>query len=195
MPFGYVERVEKVQRVPGRKFVLPARLFLSVLHDLLHEVFRGLGRFALLLPGGVGVGAEGEAGIKVPQHGEGRFHATPFCRAVVANVCLGIVESEMLQSGVLQDFLVKIHHAVWVVLLPSQGRREQIRIIWMVVILLDQQVHRGLWDRHQLHRVFWLVSSRLLSGFWMYCLLIMTLQPKEGNIAVPTHSSQSAVRC
>lgn len=32
--------------------MLPVRLFLSVLHDLLHDVFQGLGRFVLSLPGG-----------------------------------------------------------------------------------------------------------------------------------------------
>lgn len=54
--------------------MLPVRFFLFVLHDLLHEVSHGLGRFVLLLPGGVGVGAQGEAGIEVSQHGGDRFH-------------------------------------------------------------------------------------------------------------------------
>lgn len=48
--------------------MLPVRFFLFVLHDLLHEVSHGLGRFVLLLPSGVGVGAEGEARVVVPEH-------------------------------------------------------------------------------------------------------------------------------
>ena len=58
------------QRAPDRKFRLPAWLFaaFSVLHDLRHKIPHRLRRPILLLPGGVGVGAEGEARIVVPQH-------------------------------------------------------------------------------------------------------------------------------
>ena len=47
---------------------LPSRpgIFLSVLHDLFHEAAHGLGCLILLLPCCVGVGAEGETGVKVP---------------------------------------------------------------------------------------------------------------------------------
>lgn len=71
--------------------------FLSVLHDLLHDVSQDLGRFVLLLPCCVGVGAKGEAGVEVPQHGGDRFHVhaglqvggmyarVPTCTASVAH--------------------------------------------------------------------------------------------------------------
>ena len=46
---------------------LPSRpAFFSVLHDLFHEAAHGLGCLILLLPCCVGVGAEGETGVKVP---------------------------------------------------------------------------------------------------------------------------------
>ena len=44
------------------------------LHDLRHEISYCLCRSILLLPGGVGVGAEGEARVVVPQHTADRFH-------------------------------------------------------------------------------------------------------------------------
>ena len=37
-------------------------------HDLLHEVSHGFRCFVLLLPGGVGVGAEGESSVVMAQH-------------------------------------------------------------------------------------------------------------------------------
>ena len=46
----------------------------SSLHDPRHEVSHRLRRPILLLPGGVGVGAEGEARIVVSQHTGDRFH-------------------------------------------------------------------------------------------------------------------------
>ena len=38
------------------------------LHDLRHEAAHGFRRLVLHLPSGVGVGAEGEARVVVPQH-------------------------------------------------------------------------------------------------------------------------------
>ena len=60
--------------MPDRKFALPARLFLSALHNLFHEAAHGGGCLVLLLPRGVGVGTEGEPGIVVPQRGGHRLY-------------------------------------------------------------------------------------------------------------------------
>ena len=46
----------------------------SVLHDLCHKISHGLRCPILLLPGGVGVGTQGEACVVVPQHAADRFH-------------------------------------------------------------------------------------------------------------------------
>ena len=46
--------------MPDRRFASPARFFLLYLYDLFHEGTHGLGRLVLLLPRGVGVGADGE---------------------------------------------------------------------------------------------------------------------------------------
>ena len=48
--------------------------FFSALHDLCHEVSHGGCGFVLLLPCGMGVGAEGEPGIIVAQHGGHRLY-------------------------------------------------------------------------------------------------------------------------
>ena len=43
-------------------------------HHLCHEATHGLGGFVLFLAGGVGVGAESEPCIVVPQHTADSFH-------------------------------------------------------------------------------------------------------------------------
>ena len=97
-------------RAPDRKkgFLSGVFFFLS-LSDLLHEAAHSGGCLVLFLPGGVGVGPQGEPGVEVAQHGGYCFHihtvlqgrgsegvteimkdtvftSTPFCRAVVAKV-------------------------------------------------------------------------------------------------------------
>ena len=68
--------------MPDRKVVLPARRFFSALHDLCHEAAHRLSDFILLLPRGVGVGAESEPGIIVTPHGGHRCFATQILRGV-----------------------------------------------------------------------------------------------------------------
>ena len=73
-PDPHGEMCGKIQRVPGRKFGLPAWCFSMLLgcvcrsHHLSHEAAHGFRRLILHLTGGVGVGAEGEACVVVAQH-------------------------------------------------------------------------------------------------------------------------------
>ena len=62
--------------------------------------------------------------------------AKNFCRVLDIRVT-EIVESEMLQSDVLQDLLVEVYHAVRVVHLSSQGRGEQVGAVRVFAVLLD----------------------------------------------------------
>ena len=64
------------QRVPDRKFRLPAWLFsaFSALHDLRHKIPHRLRCPILLLSGGVGVGTEGKSCVVVSKHTADRFH-------------------------------------------------------------------------------------------------------------------------
>ena len=57
---------ERFKECRTGRFAFPSGIFLSVLHDLFHEAAHGLGCLILLLPCCVGVGAEGETGVKVP---------------------------------------------------------------------------------------------------------------------------------
>ena len=63
----------------------------------------------------MGVGAEGETGVKVPQHGGHRFHVHAILESCGGEGVPEIVESEMFQSGVLQDLFVEVYHAVRVI--------------------------------------------------------------------------------
>ena len=65
---------ERFKECRTGRSAFPSGIFLSVLHDLLHEVPHGLGGLALFLPGGVGVGTQGEPGIEVAQHGGHRLY-------------------------------------------------------------------------------------------------------------------------
>ena len=56
------------QKSAGQEIFVSCPFFLLFLYDLLHEGTHGLGRFVLLLPRSVGVGAEGESCIIVAQH-------------------------------------------------------------------------------------------------------------------------------
>lgn len=60
----------------------------------------------------------------------------------------------MLQSGILKDLLVELHHGVEVVHLPGGAGREHIWILRVLLMLLDQQFHRFLGDGHPPHRGF-----------------------------------------
>ena len=180
--------------------MLPVRFFLFVLHDLLHEVSHGLGRFVLLLPGGGGVGAQGEAGIEVSQHEGDRFHVHAVLQGCGGEGVTEIVESEMLQSDVLQDLLVEVYYAVRVVHLSSQGRGEQVGAVWVFAVLLDQQIHRCLWDGYQPHGVLCLglghfqrtvrVADILLSNGDRPLLNIQIVPPQGHQFPLPQTADQ-----
>ena len=56
------------------------------------------------------------------------------------------MKGDMLQSSIPKDSLVEVHHGVWVVHPSSLGRGEQVRVAGVLFVLLDQEVHRLLWD-------------------------------------------------
>ena len=45
-----------------------------------------------------------------------------------------VVEANVFQSSVLQDFFVDLHHGVRVVHFTGHRRREQILIVWMLAV-------------------------------------------------------------
>ena len=110
-------------RAPDRKpaFLSGVFFFLS-LQDLFHKVTHGLGSLVLFLPGGVGVGPQGEPGVEVAQHGGHCFYVYTVLQSGGGKGMAEIMKSEMLQPGVLQNFLVEVYHAVRVVHLSGEGR-------------------------------------------------------------------------
>lgn len=86
------------------------RFFLSALYDLIYEEPRGLGHFVLLLPGGMGVGAEGKSGIVMAKH-EGHC----FCIHAVLQGCGGkgvpeVVETDMGEALICLVLLVEVDY-------------------------------------------------------------------------------------
>ena len=124
-------------RAPDRKkgFLSGAFFFLS-LSDLLHEAAHGGSRLVLLLASGVGVGAQGETSVEVAEHGGDSLYVHAVLQGRGSEGVTEIVESEVFQSGILQDLLVEVHHAVRV-----------------LGVLLDQQVYCCLRDGHRPHRL------------------------------------------
>ena len=124
-------------RVPDRKKgVLSGAFFFLSLSDLLHEVAHGGSRLVLLLASGVGVGPQSEPSVEMAQHGGYSFYIHTVLQGRGSEGVTEIVESEVFQSGILQDLLVEVHHAVRV-----------------LGVLLDQQVYCCLRDGHRPHRL------------------------------------------
>ena len=75
--------------------------FFSALHDLCHKAAHRLSGFVLLLPCGVGVGAEGEPGIVVAQHGGHGFYIHAVLKGCGGEGVPQIMEADVRQSCVL----------------------------------------------------------------------------------------------
>ena len=96
-------------RAPDRKpaFLSGVFFFLS-LQDLFHKVTHGLGSLVLFLPGGVGVGPQGEPGVEVAQHGGHCFYVYTVLQSGGGKGMAEVMKSEMLQPGVLENLLVEL---------------------------------------------------------------------------------------
>ena len=115
-------------------------------HDLRHKVAHCLCGLVLLLPGGVGVGAECESGIVVAQHAADGFDVHAVLQCQRGEGVSEVVKAYVRQSCILQNFLMQVYNGVWVVHLAGDGRREHIRVVWMLLVLGDQQVDSLLWN-------------------------------------------------
>lgn len=85
---AHAETAGKDKKAPDGKICLPVRflLLLTRLYNLSQDAAHSLGGLVLLLPRGVGVGAQGKPGIVVPSMEDTVLTSTPFWRAVVAKV-------------------------------------------------------------------------------------------------------------
>ena len=109
------------------------------LHDLRHEISHCLCRSILLLSGGVGVSAQGEARVVVPQHTADCFDVYTILECQGRECVSEVVKADVFQARVLQYLFVELYYRVWVVHLPSDRRGEQVRIVWVLAVFLNQQ--------------------------------------------------------
>lgn len=108
-------------RAPDRKyFFLSSVFFFLPLSNLFHEATHNGRRLVLFLASGVGVDAEDEARIEMVQHTGHGFDIHTILQGCSGKGVPQIMESEMLQPGLLQDFLMEIHQTVRVVHLPKE---------------------------------------------------------------------------
>ena len=114
---------QKKRKAPKRKFafLFGALVVLGVLHHLRHETAHGLGGFVLLLPGGVGVGAQSKARVVVAQHTADGFHVYAILQGQRSECVSEIVKAYVRQARVLQNFLMQVHDRVGVVHLSRDG--------------------------------------------------------------------------
>lgn len=120
-----------------------------------------MGCLVLLLPSSVGVGAEGESGIVVAQHAGHGLHIHAVLQGRGGEGMPQIMEPDVRESGVFQNFLVEVYHGVRMVHLSGDRRGEHVRAVQVLVMFLDQQIHRCLRDGYQPHRVFCLGTGEL----------------------------------
>ena len=80
-----------------------------------YHIAHGIRCFSHHIRRGVGVGAEGEARAVMPQGAGQGLHIHPILERQRCEGVPEIVESEMFQSGVLQDLFVEVYHAVRVI--------------------------------------------------------------------------------
>lgn len=145
--------MKKAAHRQGSSASRPVRCAVSCLplSHLRHEVAHGLGCFILLLAGGVGVGAEGEPGVVVPQHGRDRLDVHAVLEGQGGEGVPEIVEPEMLQAGILEDALVQCGDGIRAV----HGQvREEGKSQGVLGVPLDKQIHCLLGDGNQLKGVF-----------------------------------------
>ena len=127
-------------------------VFRSGLHHLGHEASHGFCRLILHLPGGVGIGTQGEPRVVVAQHTGHSLDVHAILQGQGGEGMPEIVEADVLQSGVPEDLLVELYHRVGVVHLSGGGRGEHIRVFRVLLVLLNQQIHCLLGDGHPAHR-------------------------------------------
>ena len=87
----------------------PLRYFASFfcLHHLRHEAAHRLCGFVLLLPRSVGVGAECEARVVVPEHTADGFHIYAVLQCQGRECVSEVVKSDVRQPGVLYIYFVQ----------------------------------------------------------------------------------------
>ena len=85
---------------------------LLFLHDLCHEIAHLFGGAFLHLPCDVRVGAERKDCIEVTEHTRYGFHVHAILECQGRECVSQVMKSQMLQSCILQNFLVDVDHRI-----------------------------------------------------------------------------------
>ena len=128
-------------------------MFFFCSHHLCHEAAHFFCGLLLHLPCDVGVGAEGEARVVVPEHTADGFDVHPVLECHGRERMTQVVELDMLQPRVLEDPLVKCYHRVGVIHFSCSAGWEHPRIVGVFGVFLLQQLHGILRDGHLADRV------------------------------------------
>lgn len=123
----------------------PLRLFCG-LHGLADDAADGVGGGALHPLRGVGVGAEGKARVVVAQRTGQRFDIHAVLERQRGEGVSEVVKPDVLRTDCLQDLLMGVPEGVRVEHGAGLGRYEQVRAVWVLCVLLYQQLHRPLRD-------------------------------------------------
>lgn len=107
---------QKKRKAPKRKFafLFGALVVLGVLHHLRHETAHGLGGFVLLLPGGVGVGAQSKARVVVAQHTADGFHVYAILQGQRSECVSEIVKAYFPKMTTCMSSVTPSTDALWV---------------------------------------------------------------------------------
>ena len=90
-------------------FSLSMRRRFCVSHSLRDKASHPLRRALLHLFGSVGIGREGEACVVMAQHTGHGFHVNAVLQSDGGECVSEIMEANVGQTGVLEDFLVQVH--------------------------------------------------------------------------------------
>ena len=120
-----------------------------LLHRLADDSADGVRCVLLHLCSGVGVGVEGEAcGVVAQGPGKG-FHIYAVLEGQGGEKMPHVVEPDVLRADGFQYFVVDTAEGIRVVHSAGFGRGEHVLVSGVLLVLLDQQVHRLLRDRQR----------------------------------------------
>ena len=123
-------------------------------HHLRHEISHLFGGTFLHLARDVGVGSQREACVEVTEHTRYGFHVHAILECQGRECVSQVMKSQMLQSCILQNFLVDVDHRIWMIHLACFWGWEHPRIAGMLLVFCDQQIDGILWDGDFSDRVF-----------------------------------------
>ena len=123
-------------------------------HHLRHEISHLFGGTFLHLARDVGVGSQREACVEVTEHTRYGFHVHAILECQGRECVSQVMKSQMLQSCILQNFLVDVDHRIWMIHLACFWGWEHPRIAGMLLVFCDQQIDGILRNRDFADGVF-----------------------------------------